>query len=81
MTKKIVTEKIHPLSGDLKGVEDAINEFKKTHKVIREYLSLQIMMLPQKPQDTKIVPINQQQLQLQPVQMLNAILIYEDENI
>lgn len=77
MNKK--TEQWYTVSGDAASVKKNVDEFKTKHTVLSEHLSLQIMMLPAKLPDTKIVPLNQQQqMTLQPQQIVNAILVYEE---
>ena len=77
-TKQRIVEKMEVYSGDVQTVWDAILKFKDTHTVIREFMTLQVMMLPGKVNGSKIISPGQQQMQLQPTQILNEILIFEE---
>lgn len=77
---KTAPEKIYTVTGEPTAVFSDITEFKKKNKVVREYLSMQILMLPGKVNTGKIQPLDnqQQQVQLMPTKIVNAILIYQE---
>lgn len=72
---KTVIEKLYTVSGDAESVQSDLNKFKQSHLVTKEFLNLQVMMLPQKVQGKIHQP---GQTQLVPTQIVNAILVYEE---